>query len=868
MRKLASLCLLSLFLSTSLYAQEERPRILLVFDTSGSMGIGVNTRLDTNGDNSVEYPGTGDTSRLSAAKRAIQSVVETTPEAEFALMRYPQLEASAMNTGEAAGFRFNAYAGLEDNPLNYAGVCTGQLRGATREIASSLLVPFAPGNDLAISRWLDHRENYPRNRELRATGPTPIAEALRLAQSYFEETLRADQGLACRQNVVVLLTDGSESCIPADRRADALIEATNNLRSLVIEQDGLEYPKDVRVFVLAFAVNQTAINQLSLVARAGGTAIRFGGLLDLISGEPYQATDFQSLREAFGRILTEAIPAERCNGQDDDCDGRIDEGVLNQCGECGDDPDELCNGLDEDCDRRIDEGVLNACGLCGATPEEVCNEIDDDCDGLIDEAVVNACGGCAGVSEEVCNGIDDDCDGRIDNIAGTATPLERPCGRDLGACTSGLELCIEGAYGTCSGVSAINELCNGRDDDCDGIIDEAFRACGPAVEIGDIGECRVGQALCGGDSCSNDPNLCDIDGFLIDCVGAMGPSDEVCDGRDNDCDGEADEGLFNACGTCGPLPPEACNGRDDNCDGRIDEDAFHQVPLFRPNAFCRVGLVNAASQTCSSSSERFCHPRPCDVISCPPGKICEPSSGQCDDPCRNVECPEDELCVFGDCTQDPCGETGCSDDAQCIEGDCVFNDCSNVTCAADQFCRDGLCINACLGIDCPNEQVCIDGACVADPCDGRCYRGTRCDETDGRCVLDSCASIDCPTGTACERGSCRTDAACARIECPLGTVCLDGTCTDRRVSSPPNYDPIDQYVRPDLSIPNDLSFTMPDDAGTGQRLDAESQQTQRSKSDGSCSAFSAGTLRPTPSTVLFICALALFRQRRRVRPTP
>ena len=539
MRQLAYICLLSLCWSTSPYAQEERPRILLVFDTSGSMGIGVNTRLDTNGDNSVEYPGTGDTSRLSAAKRAIQSVVETTPEAEFALMRYPQLEALDMNTGEEAGFRFNAYAGLDENPLNYAGVCNGQLRGATDQIASSLLVSFAPGNDLAISRWLDHRENYPRNRELRATGPTPIVEALRLAQSYYEETMRADEGIACRQNVVVLLTDGSESCFPAGERANALTEATENLRSILVERDGIDYPKDVRVFVLAFAVNQTAINQLSLVARAGGTAVRLGGLLDLVSGEPYQATDFQSLREAFGRILTEAIPAESCNGQDDDCDGRVDEGVLNQCGECGDDPVELCNGLDEDCDRRVDEGVLNACGLCGPTPQEICNDTDDDCDGLIDEAVVNACGGCAGVSEEVCNGIDDDCDGRIDNTTGTPDPLERPCGRDIGRCTSGFELCIDGAFGDCSGTAATAEVCNELDDDCDGIVDEAFRECGPAVDIGDVGECRVGRAACGRDACMDDPSLCDNDGFLLDCIGGVGPSEDLCDSRDNDCDGEA-----------------------------------------------------------------------------------------------------------------------------------------------------------------------------------------------------------------------------------------------------------------------------------------------------------------------------------------
>ena len=114
------------------------------------------------------------------------------------------------------------------------------------------------------------------------------------------------------------------------------------------------------------------------MARASGTAIHPAGFIDLISGEPFQASDPESLRVAFSSILNEAIPREDCNGIDDDCNGRIDEGVLNSCGECGDDPEEICNGEDEDCDGRIDEGVLNACGICGDTPVEICNDADDE----------------------------------------------------------------------------------------------------------------------------------------------------------------------------------------------------------------------------------------------------------------------------------------------------------------------------------------------------------------------------------------------------------------------------------------------------------------------------------------------------------
>jgi hypothetical protein len=47
---------------------------------------------------------------------------------------------------------------------------------------------------------------------------------------------------------------------------------------------------------------------------------------------------------------------------------------------------------------------------------------------------------------------------------------------------------------------------------------------------------------------------------------------EACNGVDDNCDGQTDEGVLNRCQACGPEPEETCDGADNDCDGLTDEN--------------------------------------------------------------------------------------------------------------------------------------------------------------------------------------------------------------------------------------------------------------------------------------------------------
>ena len=155
-------------------------------------------------------------------------------------------------------------------------------------------------------------------------------------------------------------------------------------------------------------------------------------------------------------------------------------------------------------------------------------------------------------------------------------------------------------------------------------------ACVAAGEVSCQGSCDAVPGEPGVEECNEADDDCDgntDEGVLNACGDCGAVPDEVCNDRDDDCDGEVDEDLrLNACGECGEVPPETCNGRDDDCDDEVDEGI---------DCSCPVSDFNPAVQlACGTETQPGCAYQN-------PG----PRGFTCEDVCNQANWPDGGRCV-------------------------------------------------------------------------------------------------------------------------------------------------------------------------------------------------------------------------------